>query len=251
MKYGLLDNIKVEATKGIKASCPSCGSELVAKCGELIVHHWAHKAVRDCDAWWETETEWHRVWKDHFPKEWQEIIHKSDNGEKHIADVKTDQGWVVEFQHSYLNHKERQARNKFYSKLIWVVNGMRNDRDFVQFKRILTKHSIRVGDQTLIHLIFPKYCTIKCQLFKHWGNCDSLVFLDFKKDYNKPDSDLWLILPTNTYPESLYLLKKSKKEIIEYLIDGRIEKWHEKHIQRIGKRKSLISYLRSLQTIEK
>jgi hypothetical protein len=43
-------------------------------------------------------------------KSWQEIVHRSDSGEKHIADVKTDHGWVIEFQHSYLNPEERRSR---------------------------------------------------------------------------------------------------------------------------------------------
>jgi len=55
-----------------------------------------------CDNWWENETQWHRDWKNHFPVEWQEVVQIAEDGEKHIADVKTSEGWVVEFQHSYL-----------------------------------------------------------------------------------------------------------------------------------------------------
>ena len=85
-----------------KGVCPSCGSELIAKCGEIVIHHWAHK--KKCsDHWWENETEWHRNWKDKFPKEWQEVVHFSDDGEKHIADVKTRNGFVIEFQHAVSN----------------------------------------------------------------------------------------------------------------------------------------------------
>jgi hypothetical protein len=50
----------------------------------------------------ENETEWHRAWKDQFPPEWQEIVHLAGDGERHIADVKTGDGWVIEFQHSYI-----------------------------------------------------------------------------------------------------------------------------------------------------
>ena len=39
-------------------------------------------------------------WKNQFPTEWQEIIQRGNTGEKHIADVKTKDGWVIEFQHS-------------------------------------------------------------------------------------------------------------------------------------------------------
>lgn len=46
-----------------------------------------------------------------------------ESGEKHIADVKTDSGWVLEFQHSNINPKERLSRNSFYPKLVWVVDA--------------------------------------------------------------------------------------------------------------------------------
>ena len=51
------------------------------------------KGRRFCDPWWENETEWHRAWKDQFPADWQEIVHHAEDGEKHIADVKTDR-WL-------------------------------------------------------------------------------------------------------------------------------------------------------------
>lgn len=69
MKFALINGDKAEATKGAKGVCPSCGSELIAKCGEVKVDHWAHKGNRNCDPWWENETDWHRSWKGNFPKD--------------------------------------------------------------------------------------------------------------------------------------------------------------------------------------
>jgi competence CoiA-like predicted nuclease len=112
MRFALSNNERIEPTKGAKGVCPSCGSELVAKCGEIKRHYWSHKKKCD-DHWWENETEWHRNWKNQFPKEWQEVIHKDESGEKHIADVKTDEDWVVEFQHSAIASEERNSRDKF------------------------------------------------------------------------------------------------------------------------------------------
>ena len=129
MKFALHNNEKIEATKGVKGICPSCGSELIAKCGEIKVHHWAHKGNRNCDSWWETETEWHRFWKNKFPVEWQEVVHRAPDGERHIADVKTAHGWVLEFQHSYIKPDERRSREAFYGRLIWVVDGKRREND--------------------------------------------------------------------------------------------------------------------------
>ena len=132
MRFAFFKDERIEATKGAKGVCPCCGSELIAKCGEVYAHHWAHKKKCD-DHWWENETEWHRNWKNQFPKEWQEVIHRDESGEKHIADVKTSEGWAIEFQHSYLKPEERRSRNNFYNKLIWVVDGTRRKTDAKQF----------------------------------------------------------------------------------------------------------------------
>src|SRR5579872_4564917 len=101
-KFALVEGQRQEAQPGLTGKCQFCEKPMVAKCGKTRIKHWAHIGKRTCDLWWENETEWHRAWKGHFPAEWQEIVHQAQNGEKHIADVKTDLGWVLEFQHSYI-----------------------------------------------------------------------------------------------------------------------------------------------------
>jgi hypothetical protein len=44
-------------------------------------------------------------------------------GERHIADVKTERGLVIEFQHSQMPVEELQAREAFYGSMIWIVDG--------------------------------------------------------------------------------------------------------------------------------
>ncbi|HVY53955.1 MAG TPA: hypothetical protein VHA13_05490, partial [Gammaproteobacteria bacterium] len=129
MKYSLVNGERNEAQPGVVGQCEICSSQTIAKCGDIKMHHWAHKGKRICDPWWEKETEWHRSWKNHFPTDWQESIHTAESGEKHIADVKTIKNWVIEFQHSHLNSEERQARNDFYEKLVWVIDGTRRKKD--------------------------------------------------------------------------------------------------------------------------
>ena len=133
MRFALSNDKHIEVTKRAKGICPCCGNDLVAKCGEINIHHWSHKKKCD-DHWWENETEWHRNWKNYFPKEWQEIIQKDESGEKHIADVKTSSGWVIEFQHSAIATEERDSRDYFYTNLIWVVDGTRRKTDIKQFQ---------------------------------------------------------------------------------------------------------------------
>ena len=75
-----------------------------------------------------TGDKWHRAWKNHFRPEWQEYIHHDQSGEKHIADVRTEHGQIIEFQHSHIDPQERAARERFYGNMIWVVDGMRLTR---------------------------------------------------------------------------------------------------------------------------
>jgi competence protein CoiA len=125
MKFALINRQRQEARPSLSGECPGCGRLMVARCGEVRVRHWARKQSSVCDPWWESETEWHRAWKDQFPADWQEIVQHAETGERHIADVKTHRGWVIEFQHSYLKPEERRSRDMFYPKLIWIVDGCR------------------------------------------------------------------------------------------------------------------------------
>jgi competence protein CoiA len=133
MKFALVEGERQEAQPGLSARCPDCSAVMPPKCGEVRMPHWAHRGRRDCDPWCEPETPWHRAWKNHFPLAWQERRHTSENGEIHRADVKTDRGVVLEFQHSFLRSDERQSRENFYPKMVWVVDGTRRKRDRKQF----------------------------------------------------------------------------------------------------------------------
>ena len=116
--------------------CRRCNGEVIARCGTRRVAHWAHRGMRDCDTWAEKETDWHRAWKNNFPAECQEFIqHDGQSGEKHIADVRTPHGLVIEFQHSHLDPLERAARERFYGNVVWVVDGTRLQRDYPRFAR--------------------------------------------------------------------------------------------------------------------
>ncbi|WP_244864291.1 competence protein CoiA family protein [Pseudomonas sp. St386] len=115
MRYADVNGVKSEAQPKMQAVCRACGGELVAKCGKHVIWHWSHLSLDTCDRWWETETEWHRRWKDRFPKDCQEVIqYDALTGEKHISDVRTEHGVVVEFQRSTIDHSEVKARESFY-----------------------------------------------------------------------------------------------------------------------------------------
>ncbi len=211
MKFALINGNKIEAVKGAKGFCSICGAELVAKCGEVKIHHWAHKSFKNCDPWWENETEWHRFWKDHFPFEWQEVIHTDKTGEKHRADVKTEEKWVLEFQHSPIKSEERLSRNGFYSKIVWVVNGLRLKRDKSQFQNILNGSiGIKYGNIIIHRIGFPK----ESRLLNEWFGSGVLVFFDFQESKDLQRSRLWLLIP-KTSNEIAYLLPFSGRDFIE------------------------------------
>ena len=97
---------------------------MVAKCGRYVRWHWAHNARMTCDPWQESETDWHRYWKDAFPIDCQEVVHVDDRTlEKHIADVRTPKGFVVEVQHSSIGDNEARSREGFYKNMIWIVDA--------------------------------------------------------------------------------------------------------------------------------
>jgi hypothetical protein len=180
MKYefAFVGGERREAQPHLAGTCCYCGDAMIAKCGEINVWHWAHTAIRTCDPWREDQTEWHRDWKSQFPPEWREIIQWSEAGEKHIADVKTESGVVLEFQHSHLRREEREAREKFYQKMVWVVDGLRRVRDRRRFFASLTKDFKRDPIVKAKPLTFSLPLN-KCPLLRDWVDSPKPVFFDF------------------------------------------------------------------------
>jgi hypothetical protein len=219
MKFALVDGNKEEATKGTRGLCQICASVLVAKCGEIKVHHWSHKSKRNCDPWWENEGEWHRAWKNEFPINWQEIVHRDERGEKHIADIETETGWVVEFQHSFLAAEERRTRNGFYKKLVWVVDGTRRKTDKKQFQKKLDESTRLPTKIPILHVHFLD----ECRLLKEWQNSDSLVFFDFQESADANESMLWFLFPS---PRSgnAYLSPFSRANFVEFQNSSKFDK---------------------------
>jgi len=208
MKYGIVNGKKVEATKGATGVCQRCGSVVIAKCGDIRVHHWAHKGRRHCDPWWE-ETEWHRSWKNRFPDEWQEVVRRAPDGEKHIADVRTANDWVIEFQHSAIDPEERRSRNDFYGKLVWVVNGMRRKTDRIQFGKAIEQSTL-VTQQPPIILIREAG---DWRLLQEWAGSGVPVFFDFASPDTSEDWGLWCLFPGSTV-HGAYVSRYSREHFV-------------------------------------
>lgn len=185
MKFALVDGERQEAQPGLSGECRACESPMLAKCGEIRVWHWAHRGRRHCDPWWENETEWHRNWKDRFPPDWQEIVRHAEGGERHIPDVETGDGWAIEFQHSYIKPEERRSREAFYTKLVWVIDGLRRKRDKAQFLNAW-KEGAPIGRNPRLRRVLPDQCV----LLREWAESPAPVFFDLGAD-----QDLGWLLP--------------------------------------------------------
>lgn len=217
MRFALVEGESREAVPGLPGACRACGDPMIAKCGQHRVWHWAHRGTRTCDTWWESETQWHRDWKDNFPKDWQESIHRAPNGERHIADVKTAGGVTLEFQHSFLLVAERKTRENFYSKLIWVVDGRRRARDRAQFFSALSNLLLQT----------PPIISARMDgsaLLRDWKGSRVPVYFDFGLSATEDpirfeEPTLWRLNPTEP-SGGAYLSPIPKSHLIERQRNG-------------------------------
>jgi competence protein CoiA len=192
MQFANAENMRLEAKPGMGGTCPDCGGNVIAKCGEYRLWHWSHIGRRDCDSWSEPETPWHRGWKGLFPKDTQEIICRSETDESHRADVKTLMGLIIEFQRSPIAPDEQRNREAFYGdRLVWVLDGTRlagDLRRFNQGTRSLVQMTSGVLSVFLTHdpaASFPR----------QWLECKAPVFFDFGGEDFRVDAPLWCLLP--------------------------------------------------------
>jgi len=203
MKYALVNNQRIQPTPKATATCPCFDSDVIAKCGDIQVWHWAHKSKQMCDHWWENETPWHRKWKNKFPDKWQEQIHIADDGERHIADVKTPSGFVIEFQHSPIALEERTSRENFYEDMCWVVDAKRLKSDVAKFNRA----------PTLSNLTYPTLLSenVPVNFFPSllkWYSAKPAVFFDF-------GNKLFCILPASEHRLSRLMFSISHMKFVE------------------------------------
>jgi competence protein CoiA len=159
----------VSAYPGVEAYCPLCLDVLVPKCGSIKIWHFAHASRLDCDSWAQPESQWHLAWKQRFP-----IRNREVSIGCHRADVRLDNGYVIEFQHSPISPEEIKEREKFYGNVIWIVDGSRFKKNF----------DLRLkGDHHTFRWKWPR---------RTWMTTNSRVVIDFgdflfliKKVYSK------------------------------------------------------------------
>jgi len=160
MIWGINNNERISAIPHGNATCPICNSKLIAKCGNIKIHHWCHKANKDCDNWYEPESEWHLNWKDEFPKEYQEFVMGN-----HRADIRTKKRWIIELQNSAISQEEIKEREEYYKRMIWLLNGE------------------TLGKNLNIETRKNNYVTFKWKYFpKSWFKAEKEVYVDLGND---------------------------------------------------------------------
>ena len=203
MRFAFVNGVKTEALPKLIGICPCCGGETVAKCGRFKIHHWAHKDKTTCDPWWENESEWHRGWKSYFSVECQEVVFKSANGERHIADVYTPNHWVIEVQSYSIDDQEARAREAFYGQMVWIINGSKSEFDKTYFN--LSLHGPYSEDRRLYGIQWYG----RGKLLAKWSTATKHVFLDFGGDV------VWQLLKYDPKTKNGEVRVLPKKEFVE------------------------------------
>lgn len=175
MQYSFVDGVRRHPSPKARGVCQLCGREMLAKCGSQIVWHWAHYRSLNCDPWWEGETEWHLGWKARFPEEWREVVkHDRSANERHIADVVTSRGLVIELQNSPMPEGELKAREAFYGRMIWIVNAQSFAGSF-HIGLALPRPDCSLSSEVVI---VPRYSRVDAVAFwwrKNWDTAPTLV----------------------------------------------------------------------------
>lgn len=195
MLYALIDGVKKAATPGNKGNCPFCEVEMVPKCGQFKTWHWAHKRVASCDLWYKPETEWHRRWKQIFGVRNCEVIITRDN-QKHIADIRTIHGRIIELQNSPINLDTLESREEFYGyDMIWIINGISFSDNFIIRPFQATEYDTYTPEfdrLAKLHGFTPRYrSTIKEKKERFewkrpkavWSYANAQVYIDFGDEF--------------------------------------------------------------------
>jgi hypothetical protein len=127
---------------------------------------------------------------------------------RHIADIKTPNGLVIEFQHSAIKPDEVEKRTNFYGQVIWIIDGTRRPTDLIQYERMFSENRAERFDGVDIYTV---YCE-ESRLLKEWGSLGRIVGFDFGGDN--------LCLLTASQGRSRYLFDFPKAEFAKSITEG-------------------------------
>ncbi len=225
MKFGLFNGKRVVAKPHVKgAVCPKCHTELIAKCGEIRVHHWAHKNKLQCDDWIEDDNEWRSQWLDSFLEDWQEPLIER-NGECHFADIQTPRNTVILLHQSHLTVEMIQTREDFYQTPVWIVNTGRYKNEVSRFLHSFEKAWIKglKGSSGKLEVKIISEFNVDKVFRKEWLTARFPVFFDYtttnedkEHGYGRMLDFVWCLMPYSVQGFRI-LFRYSKNELIDKL----------------------------------
>lgn len=151
----------LRASPNITGYCPDCGEKITPKCGQIKIHHWSHKPGGQCQ-YGSGETEWHLRWKSYTSPENCEV--KIGN---HRADIRNDNGLVIELQHSNMSIDVIREREEAYDNMIWLLDCNDCDITFTGVAR-----TVAVAVERSLYYYTWKYAK------QAWASCTRPLFLD-------------------------------------------------------------------------
>jgi hypothetical protein len=138
--YAIVHAVKTLPLPRGRGVCPACGGKVLARCGAIRVHHWAHESGQECDSWSEGIGPWHLAWQRLVEPAFVEVPRGP-----HRADILGSDDTVIELQHSPLTPAAIAARERHYGKMVWLIDATQRfgglvsgDRFFFSFGR--TRH---------------------------------------------------------------------------------------------------------------
>ena len=122
----LYDSLRQRATPKATSTCPCCRTALIAKCGSVKIHHWAHESLIDCDEWYEGISDWHLSYQGYVKEDCREVVVGD-----HRADIKLSSGKVIELQHSPITPEVVAERELHYGHMIWIFDAEKWKKNFM------------------------------------------------------------------------------------------------------------------------
>ena len=118
LRYAIVGGQKQLPFPQGRGTCSCCGGRLIAKCGQINTHHWAHETRDDCDMWSEPIGPWHLWWQGQVCPGCVEVAKGP-----HRADIVGNEGVVIELQHSSISAEDIAAREAHYGNMVWLFDA--------------------------------------------------------------------------------------------------------------------------------
>lgn len=185
---------------------------LVAGARGLRIPHFRHKVKSACSCS-DGETEWHLEWKSHFERVEIDMGIDDVTGEHNRADAVTGENITIEFQHSPIELKEQENRERFYTSiggLIWVVDA-RGKRACARLRKAINEGEIVERSNPVFQRSLV--CYFPDEVFpKMWNNRTVGVIFDYGAD------DGLIFLMPGRHNNTAICRKFTKEECVEKLL---------------------------------